>query len=89
VRVIFAHHVADDARGFDVFLVGQMPVLVHREQDAAMHRLEAIAHVGQRARHDHAHGVIEIRSLHFIRDRDGTNVRGTVVAGRGIFGVSQ
>ena len=62
VRVIFAHHVADHARRFDVFLVGRVALLVHRIEDAPVHRLQAVAHVGQRARHDHAHGVIEIAS---------------------------
>ena len=62
VRVIFAHHVADHARRFDVFLVGRVTLLVHRMQDAAVHRLQAVAHIGQRPRHDHAHGVIEIAS---------------------------
>ena len=92
VRVIFAHHVADDARRLDVFAVGQMPLLVHRIEDAAMHRLEPVARIRQRPRHDHAHGVIEVRALHLVRDRDGTDVRGTWgmrVAGRRSFVVSQ
>jgi len=29
-----------------------------------MHGLEAVARIGQRARHDHAHGVIEIGFAH-------------------------
>ena len=45
VRVIFAHHVADDARRLHVLLVGRVPVLVHRVEDAPMHRLEAVARV--------------------------------------------
>ena len=35
VRVIFAHHVADHARRLHVFLVGRMPVLVHRDRGCA------------------------------------------------------
>ena len=35
---------------------------MHAEQDAAMHRLQAVANVGQRAADDHAHRVIEIRA---------------------------
>jgi hypothetical protein len=31
-----------------------------------MHRLQAVARVGQRARHDHAHGVIEVGALHLV-----------------------
>ena len=79
VRVIFAHHVADHARRFDVFLVGRVALLVHRIEDAAVHRLQAVAHVRQRPRHYHAHGVIEIRALHLLGDRDGADVGGTSV----------
>ena len=49
-----------------------------------MHRLEAVARVGQRARHDHAHGVIEIRTLHLIGDGHGADVGRTVVPQLGI-----
>ena len=74
VRMVFAHHVADDARRFDVFLVGRVPLLVHRIEDAPMHRLEAVARIGQRTRHDHAHGVIEVAALHLLADGDGANI---------------
>ena len=89
VRVIFAHHVADHARRFDVFLVGRVALLVHRVEDAPVHRLQAVAHVRQRPRHDHAHGVIEIRALHLLGDRDGADVGGTSVPRFRIFGVGQ
>jgi hypothetical protein len=49
VRVVLADHVADDARAL---LVGPVPVvvqLVHREQHAPVHRLEAVARIGQGA----------------------------------------
>ena len=74
VRVVSAHHVADHARGLDVLLVGRMPVLVHRIEDAPVHRLETVARIRQRARHDHAHGVIEVAALHLLRDRDRANL---------------
>jgi hypothetical protein len=35
-----------------------------------MHRLEAVAHVGQRAAHDHAHRVVEIRAPHLLFETD-------------------
>ena len=66
VRVIFTHHVADHARRFHVFLVRRVALLVHGIEDAPMHRLEAVAHVRQRTRHDDAHGVIEVVALHLI-----------------------
>ena len=75
VRMIFTHHVADDARRFHIGLVGRVAVLVHREQDAPMHGLQAVAHVGQRAAHDHAHRVIEVGALHLVGDRNRPDVR--------------
>ena len=75
MRMVFAHHVADDAGGFLVRLVRREAVLVHRVEDAPVHRLQAVAHVGQRPRHDHAHGVIEIAALHLFGDGDDANVR--------------
>ena len=84
VRMIFADHVADDTRRFHVFLVGRIAVLVHRIEDAPMHGLEPIARVRQSARHDHAHGVIEIALLHLLGDGHRANVGGAAVRGRGI-----
>ena len=74
VRVIFTHDVADHARRLHVFLVGRMALLVHRIEDAPVHRLQSVAHVGERPRHDYAHGVIEVAALHLLGDRDRTNV---------------
>ena len=74
VRVIFTHHVADDARRLHMRLVGRVAVLVHRIKDAPMHRLQPVAHVGKRAAHDHAHRVIEIAALHFVGDGHRTNI---------------
>ena len=39
-----------------------------------MHRLEAVARIRQRARHDHAHGVIEVTALHLLGDGDRANI---------------
>ena len=91
VRVILTHGVAGDARRFVVGAVRRVVVLVHRIEDAAMHGLQPVAHVGQRARHDHAHGVIEIGALHLVDDRDRPNVGrascarsgGLIVVGQG------
>ena len=35
-----------------------------------MDRLEAVAHVGQRARDDHAHRVVDVGGAHLVLDRD-------------------
>jgi hypothetical protein len=77
VGVILAHHVADDAGGF---LVRAVPVdahFMHPVEDAAVNGLQAVAHVGQRAADDHAHGVIEIGTLHLVYDRDGADIAAT------------
>ena len=89
VRMIFADHVADDARGLAVRLVPLVAVLVHRVEDAPMHRLEAVARVRQRPRHDHAHGVIEVGTLHLLGDGNGANIRGAAVCRREIVLVCQ
>ena len=73
VRVIFTDDVAHDAGGLAIGLVPVIAVLVHREQDAAMHGLQAVAHVGKRAAHDHAHGVIEVALAHLLLDGDHRN----------------
>ena len=64
VRMVFAEHVADDARAFHVGPVPDRVRLVHREQHAAVDGLQPVAHVRQRAADDHAHRVIEIGMPH-------------------------
>ena len=90
VRMIFTDHVTDDARGLDVLLVRRMSLLIHRIQDAAMHGLQPVARVRQRARHDHAHRVIEVGALHLVEDGNGTNIgRLRRLAGLVIFRIRQ
>ena len=79
MRMIFTHHVADDARRLHIGLIGRVAVLVHREQNAPMHGLQPVTHVRQRARHDHAHRVIEIAALHLVGDRNRPYVRAGLV----------
>lgn len=35
-----------------------------------MHRFQTVAQIGDRAGHDHRHGVIQIGGFHLLRDRD-------------------
>ena len=82
--VEFAHGIAGDARRFVVRPLRRVIVLVHRIEDAPVHRLQSVARVRQRAGHDHAHGVIEVAALHLLGDRHRANVGGTAVRGRGV-----
>ena len=74
MRMILTDHVAHDARRLAVGLVPVIAILVHREQDTAVDRLQPVAHIGQRAAHDHAHGVIEIAPAHLVFDGDRRNL---------------
>ncbi len=46
VRVVLAEHLADDARALHIRPVPDVVRLVHREQHPAVHRLQAVAHIG-------------------------------------------
>ena len=66
VRVKFAQHVADKARGFAVRLIGRHAEFFHIVEDAAVHRLQAVAHIRQRAVDDDRHCVGDERPLHLL-----------------------
>ena len=66
MRMIFADDIADDARALLVRLVVVVAQFAHGVQHAPVHRLQAVAHVGQRTPDDHAHGVIQIGFPHLI-----------------------
>ena len=73
VGVVLAHDVADDARRLAERLGPVVAALLHGVKDAAVDRLQSVAHVGQCAGHDHAHGVVEVGVLHLLleaHDRD-------------------
>ena len=74
VRVIIARSVAANFRALAVAAIRGQAQVVHRHQDAPLHRLQAVAHVGNRARHDHAHRVIEVRLLHLGLNFDRNHV---------------
>ena len=63
-------YLADDAGALDIGAVEDGVRLVHREQHAAMHRLQAVAHVGQRTADDDAHGVVEVGLPHLVLEID-------------------
>ena len=71
VRVVIAHHVADDLRRLAIGTAGDEAAFLRGEEDAAVDGLQAVAHVGQRARDDDRHRIIEIaRGLHLVDDVD-------------------
>ena len=63
VRVILADHVADHARALLEGAVGVEPQLAHGVEQAAMHRLQPVAHIRQRARHDGRQGIGQVALL--------------------------
>ena len=66
VRVVGAHHLADDPRALLVRPVRLHAGLVHRVEHAAVHRLQPVAHVRERARDDHRHRVVEEARAHLL-----------------------
>ncbi len=72
--VVLAHDLADDRGALAVRRGGREAHLAHREEDAAMDRLEAVADVGQCSRHDDAHRVVEVAGLHLVLDTDGSDL---------------
>ena len=82
VRMVFTHHVGDRARRLHILAVPVVAALMRRVEDAAVHRLQPVAHVGQRPADDHAHRVIEIGALHLLDDGNRLDVGGAVRAAR-------
>ncbi len=78
VGVVLAHHVADDRGALAIGRAGRQAHLAHRVQDPAVDRLEPVAHVGQGARHDHAHRVIEVAHPHLVLDPDVPDIADVV-----------
>ena len=66
VGVVFTEHVADDTHRFAEGLVRRNAQLVHRVEDAPVHRLQAVAHVGQRPVDNRRHGVGDEALLHLL-----------------------
>ena len=70
VGMVAAHDVADDLRALAVLDVGGQVLLPHRVENAALHGLEAVADVRQRARRDDRERVVEIARLRRLVQRD-------------------
>ena len=70
MRVIVAHHVADDLGALAIGPPGDETAFLAGEENAAVDRLQPVAHIRQRTADDHAHRVIEVAGLHFVDDVD-------------------
>jgi len=87
MRMVFAKYVADDSCGLFVGTAGNETELVHRVENSTMDWLESVSHVGQRARDDHTHGIIEERFPDFFVDQSGKDSLSVVGSGHGAFGM--
>ena len=83
VRMIVAQHFANDAGALAISAVERQAHLRHRVQNPAMHRLQTVANVGQRAPDDHAHRVVEIRPPHLVFDVDRDYILLAAIAPQG------
>ena len=83
VRVKTAQHVAHDPRTFRIGPIRRHLQVVHRVEDATMHRLQPVARIRQGPGHDHAHGVVEIRAPQLVLDGDGRDVAAAAALDRG------
>ena len=78
VGVIFTDHIADDTSGLFVGTIPIVAELVHRVQNAAVHRLEAITHVWQGPAHNDAHCIIQVALFQLFFDINRLNFAAVV-----------
>ena len=71
VRVELTHGVRDRAGGLHIAALRAITGIEHRVEDAAVHRLQAIAHLRQGAANDDGHGVVDITRLHLLINVNG------------------
>ena len=73
VWVVLAHHLTHDRSALAIGGAAREAHLTHRVEDAAVDRLEPVAHVWKGTRHDHAHRVIEVARAHLVFDTNRLN----------------
>jgi hypothetical protein len=71
MRVVAAHHVADDRGALAVLRVGGQALLPHRKEDAALYRLHPVPDVRERPSGNNRERVIEVARLSGFVERDG------------------
>ena len=62
--VVLPEYLANDASGLLEAGVRPNTHVVHGVQDTPVDRLEAVARIGKRPGHDHAHGVVQVGGAH-------------------------
>ena len=82
VRVIVTHRLGHRSCRLRVTAVGPETGVEHGVQHAAVHGLEAVAHLGQCAPDDDAHRVVDVAALHLLLDIDRLDAVAGFVAGR-------
>ena len=65
VRVIFTHGIADNTGTLSVWLIVSDAQLMHIIKDTSLNRLKTVPDIGEGTGHDYAHGIIDIRFLHY------------------------
>ena len=68
VGVELTEHFTHDTCTLLVWSAVQVAHLLHAEEDAPVHRLESVSHIGQCACHYHAHGVVDVALPHLVLD---------------------
>ena len=71
VRVEVTHRVADDLGAFSELALRRKAELLHGVEQPAMHRLEPVAHVGERAMHDGRQRICEIALFQRLAEING------------------
>ena len=80
MRMVFAHDFADDSSALASRAIGLEAHLLHGVENAAMHGLQSVAHVGEGATDDHRHRIVEIRPAHLLFDIYRLNVQRAGIA---------
>ena len=68
MRVILTHDFTDDVGALAVASSRAQTRLVHAVENAAVHRLQAVADIRQRAVDDNAHGIAQVAVFHDVFD---------------------
>ncbi len=81
VGVVLTKHLTHHTGALPVGPVAGQSQLIHGVKNAPVHRLEAIAGIGQGPTHDHAHRILQIGARHLVAQIGQDDPRITVAAG--------